>query len=184
MSRLTKDLRERMARCVLNNAFGVKEKEAEQALRLAGDKIHADIYGAHLKAMQSLPKDWLPMGWYVRVAIAGQNHEVYFSEKRITGDDHHYHRPKLYVGDEHVCLEYLQAIDVRDGVKKQRQAMEREVNAILFSVQTFKKLWEVWPASKSLLEKFVSKPTVAMLPAIQFDKVNAALGLPVDEVTA
>ena len=62
--------------------------------------------------------------------------------------------------------------------------MECEVNAILYSVQTFKKLWEVWPASKSLLEKFVSKPTAAMLPAIQFDKVNAALGLPVDEVAA
>lgn len=180
MSRLTKELRERMARCVLNNAFEVKQKDAEKALRIAGDKIYADIYSDHLKAMQSLPKDWLPMNWYVRVAIAGQNHEVYFSEKRITGVEHHYYRPKLYVGDEPFCIEYLKAIDVRDEVKKQRQAMEREVGAILNSVQTFKKLWEVWPASKSILEKFESKPTVAMLPAIQFDKVNAALGLPVE----
>ena len=180
MSRLTKGLRERMARCVLSNAFGAKEKEAEQALRLAGDNIYADIYGSHLKAMQSLPKDWLPMNWYVRIAIAGQNHEVYFSEKRITGIDQHYYRPKLYVGDEAVCIDFLKAIAVRDDVKKNRQAMEREVEAILNSVQTFKKLWEVWPASKSILEKFESKPTLAMLPAIQFDKVNAALGLPVE----
>ena len=184
MSRLTKDLRERMARCVLNNAFEVKQKEADKNLRLIGDKIYADIYGAHLKSMQSLPKDWLMVSWYIRTAIAGQNHEVYFSESRIIGLNHHSCRPKLYVGDEPICIEYLKAIDVRDEVNKQRKAMEREVNAILHSVQTFKKLWEVWPASKSLLEKFVSKPTVGMLPAIQFDKVNAALGLPVDEVPA
>lgn len=179
--RLTKDLRERMARCVLNNAFEVKQKEADKNLRLAGDKIHADIYGAHLKAMQSLPKDWLPMSWYIRIAIAGQNHEVYFSENRITGEKHNYYRPKLYVGDEPICIEYLKAIDARDEVNKQRKAMEREVNAILFSVQTFKKLWEVWPESKSLLEKFVSKPSVAMLPAIQFKSLNEKLGLPVGE---
>lgn len=182
MSRLTKDLRERMARCVLNNAFGAKEKEAEQALRLAGDGIYTDIYGPHLKTMQSLPKDWLPMSWYVRIAIAGQNHEIYFSEKRIIGVDQHWYRPKLYVGDEVVCVEYLKAVAVCDDVKKNRQAMDREVEAILNSVQTFKKLWEVWPASKSILEKFESKPTVAMLPAIQFDKVNDALGLPVEGV--
>lgn len=182
MSRLTKDLRERMARCVLNNAFGAKGKEAEQALRLAGDGIYTDIYGPHLKAMQSLPKDWLPMSWYVRIAIAGQNHDIYFSEKRIIGVDQHWYRPKLYVGDEVVCVEYLKAVAVCDDVKKNRQAMDREVEAILNSVQTFKKLWEVWPASKSILEKFESKPTVAMLPAIQFDKVNAALGLPVEGV--
>lgn len=184
MSRLTKDLRERMARCVLNNAFGVKEKEADQNLRLAGDKIYDDIYGAHQKAMKSLPKEWLNTSHYIKIAIAGQTHDVYFSEYRLIGHEHYWKKPKLYVGDEQVCIDFIKALDITGDMKKQRKAMECEVNAILFSVQTFKKLWEVWPASKSLLEKFVSKPTASMLPAIQFDKVNAALGLPVDEVTA
>lgn len=184
MSRLTNDLRERMARCVLNNAFSAQEKEADQNLRLAGDKIYDDIYGAHQKAMKSLPEDWLKTSEYIRIAIAGQTHDVFFTESRLIGYEHYWRKPKLYVGDEQVCIDFLKALDVTEDMKKQRKAMEREVNAILHSVQTFKKLWEVWPASKSLLEKFVSKPTVGMLPAIQFDKVNAALGLPVDEVPA
>ena len=184
MSRLTKDLRERMARCVLNNAFEVKQKEADQNLRLAGDKIYDDIYGVHQKAMKSLPKDWLSTSHYIKIAIAGQTHQVYFTDGRLVGKDHQWSNAALYVGDEQVCIDFLKALDITGDMKKQRQAMEREVNAILYSVQTFKKLWEVWPASKSLLEKFVSKPTAAMLPAIQFDKVNAALGLPVDEVAA
>ena len=182
MSRLTNGLRERMAQSVLNNAFEVKQKEAERNLHLVGDKFHADIYGAHLKAMQSLPKGWLPMNWGIRIAIAGQNHDVRFSEQRITGKDHHYYRPKLYAGDEPICIEFIKATNACDKLKNERQAMEQEVEAILNSVQTFKKLWEVWPASKSILEKFEAKPMTAMLPAIQFDKVNAALGLPVGAV--
>ncbi len=184
MSRLTNDLRERMARCVLNNAFEAKEKEADLNLRLAGNKIYEDIYGAHLKAMQSLPEDWLKTSYYIKIAIAGQIHDVYFTDSRLIGHEHYWQKPKLYIGDEQICIDFLKALDIAGDIKKQRKAMEREVNAILHSVQTFKKLWEAWPASKSLLEKFVSKPTVAMLPAIQFDKVNAALGLPVDEVPA
>jgi len=184
MSRLTNDLRKRMARCVLDNAFAAQQKEFDQNLRLAGDKIYDDIYGAHQKAMKSLPEEWLNTSNYIRIAIAGQTHDVFFTDSRLIGYEHYWKKPKLYVGDEQVCIDFLKALDVAEDMKKQRKAMEREVNAILYSVQTFKKLWEVWPASKSLLEKYVSKPAVGMLPAIQFDKVNAALGLPVDEVPA
>lgn len=56
----------------LEQCFWSKAKEAERNLHLVGDKFHADIYGAHLKAMQSLPKGWLPMNWGIRIAIAGQ----------------------------------------------------------------------------------------------------------------
>ena len=49
---------------------------------------------------------------------------------------------------------------------------------------TFKKLWEVWPECKSLLEKFEDKPAIAILPAVQVHRLNAALGLPVDGVPA
>ena len=179
MSRLTNDLRERMARCVLDNAFSAQEKEANQNLRLAGDKIYDDIYGAHQKAMKSLPENWLKTSEYIRIAIAGQTHDVFFTDSHLIGHEHYWSKPKLYAGDEQVCVNFLKALDVTEDIKRQRKAMGREVDAILHSVQTFKKLWEVWPASKSLLEKFVSKPTMGMLPAIQFDKVNAALGLPV-----
>ena len=184
MSRLTNDLRKRMARCVLDNAFAAQQKEFDQNLRLAGDKIYDDIYGDHQKAMKSLPEEWLNTSNYIRIAIAGQTHDVFFTDSRLIGHEHYWEKPKLYVGDEQVCIDFLKALDVAEDMKKQRKAMEREVNAILHSVQTFKKLWEVWPASKSLLEKYVSKPAVGMLPAIQFDKVNAALGLPVNQVPA
>lgn len=60
--------------------------------------------------------------------------------------------------------------------------MGQEVEAILNSVQTFKKQ-EVWPASKSILEKFEAKPWLRCCLQFSSTKANAALGLPV-EVTA
>lgn len=182
MSRLTKDLRERMARCVLNNAFDEKQAAAKSVLVQHGEVIYQDIYGPYLEAMHSLLKHYLYTTSIITVAIAGQRHDVSLCNSKPVGDYQRYYNEygKMYVGDEQIALDYLKAANVVEDLKKQRSAMEQEVKAILNSVPNFKKLWEVWPECKTLLEKFVSKPSVVMLPAIQFDKVNAALGLPVE----
>lgn len=181
MSRLTKDLRERMAQSVLNNAFKAKEVAAREVVMAISDKIHSDIYSEHLAVMNSLPNEFLTSVWHLYIAIAGQEHLLSFSAcKRKAYSHDRYNKAKHYVGDEPIALEYLKAVDVVEDIKKQRNSMKHEVEAILNSVQTFKKLWTVWPASKSILEKFETKPVVALLPAIQFDKVNAALGLPME----
>lgn len=96
--------------------------------------------------------------------------------------DNSYFKAKLYVGDEAIAVEYQKAVDVCEDFDIKRKQMSREINPVLESVHTFKKLWEVWPESKSLLEKFEEKPTIAILPAVQVNKLNVALGLPVSEV--
>lgn len=183
MSRLTKSLRERMTRCVLDNAFSEKLKAAKKDKCVVADKIYVDIYGPHIKAMEALPAGFFESGHHLYISISGQRHCLQFTESKLSAHNHDYHNmAKIYVGDELVAIEYQKAVNACDDIEKQRKSMAHEVEAILNSVQTFKKLWEVWPESKSLLEKFESKPTVAMLPAIQFERVNAALGLPVGVV--
>lgn len=183
MSRLTKQLREKMLETVLDHAFTSKQQAANRAKVAAGEKIYTDIYGTHLIAMESLPKGFLPRTSSIYIAISGQKHKVEFSESRLIGRGHseHYNSgAKLYVGDEPVAQEFMKAVEAVSDIKSQREQMRREVNAVLESVQTFKKLWEVWPECKSLLEKFEQKPTIAILPAVQVNKLNAALGLPAD----
>lgn len=186
MSRLTKQLREKMLETVLDHAFTAKQQAAERIKIVAGEKIYTDIYGSHLIAMESLPKGILAKSRYIYVAIAGQKHCVYFGESRLIGHKHsdrYGDNAKLYVGDETVSQEFMKAVEAVDKLQSERKSMQREVNAVLESVQTFKKLWEVWPECKSLLEKFEQKPAIAILPAVQVHRLNAALGLPVDEVT-
>lgn len=182
MGRLTKTLREAMLKTIISHAFDAKEKTASQAKIIAGEKIYQDVYENSLIAMESLPKGFLPKSSYIYIAIGGRQHIVYFSESRLVGarhSDRHGERAKLYSGDEQVALDYLKTVDTCDDISKQKDSMSKEISALLESIHTFKKLWEVWPESRSLLEKFEEKPAIAILPAIQVNKLNAALGLPV-----
>lgn len=183
MSRLTNQIRQSMLKTVLDHAFSAAERTAAQAKLVAAEKIYSDIYGAHLIAMESLPKGYLPRRSYLYIAIGGQMRQIDFSEGKLTGgshgDRHSHSKAKLYVGDEPVVVEWLKAESDCEDVKSRRSAMRREVGAVLDSVPTFKKLWEVWPECKSLLEKYEVKPSIAILPTVQVANLNAALGLPV-----
>lgn len=183
MSRLTNQIRQSMLKTVLNHAFSAAERTAAQTKLVAAEKIYSDIYGAHLIAMESLPRGFLEKRSYIYIAIGGQTRQIDFAECKLIGADHYSrhstNKAKLYVGDELVVAEWLKAESDCDDIEKRRNAMRREVGAVLDSVPTFKKLWEVWPECKSLLEKYEAKPSIAILPAVQVANLNAALGLPV-----
>lgn len=182
MSRLTKQLREAMLDAILSHAFDAKQQAAKQAKITAGEQVYQDIYASHLIAMESLPKGFLPKSSTFYIAIAGQKHMVNCSEGRLIGrrhDDRFYEGAKLYVGDEVVAKNFMAAVEHCRDLKAQREQMSREITPVLESVHTFKKLWEVWPESKTLLDKFEVKPAIAILPAVQVNKLNVALGLPV-----
>ena len=180
MSRLTKSLREAMVKTMLNHAFNAKQEAAEKNKGLAGEKVYQDVYGKHLIAMESLPKGFLEKSSVFYISISGRSHCVRLSESRLVGykHDNSYYKAKLYVGDEAIAKEYQDAVEVCNDLDTQRRQMALEITPVLESVQTFKKLWEVWPESKSLLEKFEQKPAIAILPAVQVAKLNTALGLP------
>ncbi|KAF1025019.1 MAG: hypothetical protein GAK29_02188 [Acinetobacter bereziniae] len=184
MSRLTKQLREAMLESMLHHAFNEKRAAAFKAKSICAEKMYSDIYGKHLTAMESLPRGFLEKSSNFYISIAGRSYCVRLSEARLIGYKHDcsYHKAELYAGDEAIAIEYQKAVDACEDLESQRKQMTREITPVLESVHTFKKLWEVWPESKSLLEKFEVKPTIAILPAVQVNKLNVALGLPVSEV--
>lgn len=111
--------------------------------------------------------------------IGGQRHIVNLSESKPMSYESNYSRI-VFEADNPVAIAWLQANHKVSDLDKHRDAMYREVHAVLESVHTFKKLWEVWPECKSLLEKFENKPAIAILPAVQVHRLNAALGLPAE----
>jgi hypothetical protein len=64
----------------------------------------------------------------------------------------------------------------RDDLITERNQLKREIRAILYSVSTFKKLYDVWPE----VSKFTAdiEVNVAMqLPAVKVDSINQKIGL-------
>lgn len=183
MSRLTKQLREKMLETVLDHAFDVKQKQAKAELNAAAEALYMAHHGEYLATLELLPSSFIYRSKSFDVSIGGQRHFISFDEKRIMTYESNHSRV-AFDADHSEAQAFLRANDKVDDVNKQRSNMHREVNAVLESVHTFKKLWEVWPECKSLLEKFEDKPTIAILPAVQVHRLNAALGLPVDEVPA
>lgn len=183
MSRLTKSLREAMLGTVLDHAFSEKLSQARANLIAAGDALYMDHHGEHLRTMQKLPASFFYKQGRMDTNIGGQRHIVSLSESKPMSYESHCSRI-VFLADNPVAIAWLQANDKVKDTEKQRDAMSREINAVLESVHTFKKLWEVWPESKSLLEKFEQKPAIAILPAVQVAKLNSALGLPTDKGVA
>ncbi|HCM30559.1 MAG TPA: hypothetical protein DIC32_01955 [Acinetobacter radioresistens] len=183
MSRLTKQLREKMLSTVLDHAFSEKQSQAKSELNVAAEALYMAHHGEHLATLELLPSSFIYRSKGFDVSIGGQRHMIYFDENRIMTYESNHSRV-AFEADHPEAQAFLRATDKVDDVNKERRDMCREVNAVLESVHTFKKLWEVWPECKSLLEKFEDKPAIAILPAVQVHRLNAALGLPVDEVPA
>jgi len=181
MSRLINQLRQKMLSTVLDHAFSEKQADAKKKLVAASDALYMDHHGEYLKIMQKLPTKFLYTHSRMDTNIGGQRHVVSLSETKPMSYESNCSRI-VFEADNPVAIAWLQANDNVDAVNKQRESMSREVNAVLESVHTFKKLWEVWPECKTLLEKFEQKPAIAILPAVQVDRLNSVLGLPVSEV--
>lgn len=183
MSRLTKQIREKMLAEVLDHAFAEKQRQAKAELNAAAEALYMAHHGEYLATLELLPSSFIYRSKSFNVSIGGQCHYISFNEKRIMTYESSHSRV-VFDADHSEAQAFLRANDKVENINKQRSGMHREVNAILESVHTFKKLWEVWPECKSLLEKFEQKPSIAILPAVQVDRLNSALGLPVDEVPA
>ncbi|WOE40740.1 Nmad5 family putative nucleotide modification protein [Acinetobacter chinensis] len=181
MSRLTNQIRQSMLNTMLDHAFSEKQAAAKAELIAAGDALYMDHHGEHLRTMQKLPQGFLYRSSQMDTNIGGQRHAVMLSEVKCMSLASRDSRI-VFVASNPVAIEYLSANNKFDDLIKQRADMSREVNAVLESVHTFKKLWEVWPESKSLLGKFEEKPAIAILPAVQVNRLNASLGLPVSDL--
>lgn len=183
MAHLNKTLRTSMTEAMIDFAFSKKIQDATRIKRIAGEKVYQKIYSAHLIAMESLPKGWMDKSSYIYVAIGGQRRKVEFTEHKLIGKGHagnYGSYAELFDSSEPVAVEYVASCDALNTIEAERTKYKKQISALLEGITTFKKLWEVWPDCKPILEKFEVKPTIAILPAVQLQDLNAALGLPVE----
>lgn len=70
---------------------------------------------------------------------------------------------------DHICNRY-------DTLITERNTLRHEIRAILYSVSTFKKLYDVWPEVAQFTSDIEIKAEM-QLPAVKVDSINKRLGL-------
>lgn len=184
MSRITKDLRERMLKELVHHGYANAIKAADDAVKAVGDKVWEDIYADQISHMMALPSGFMRTDSSINVNWAGQRRHIRFSESKRVAEKHHSGCwstvAKVYESHSGLMARYDNAQTALDDVTSKRDAAKRQAEATLNSVTTFKKLFEIWPDCRPLLEKFdEEKPTYAM--TVPVAQLNAAFGLPVAE---
>ena len=86
----------------------------------------------------------------------------------------------MLAADHPLSVEFSQLEDERETLAKKRDDLRTEVRAAVNSCTTVAKLLRIWPEAKELLPAYATQTT--NLPAVQVDKLNAAIGLPTEEV--
>lgn len=189
MTRITKYTKELMLdELIKNGKFADNIQAKEQALKQAGYEIYLKIFGKYLDDIKKLPellfnrtRELILEGvkssencFWLRVSLS--DYRVGLAFGPVVGKNFH-----GLTEDDDVIKNYLAAKQAYDDeFSKMRQA-RTDAEAMLAGVNTFKKLWKVWPESQSLLGKFEKsdKPNYPLITQ-NIANINAAFGLPVE----
>lgn len=191
MAKLTKHTKLMMIEELIKNGkFADNIQAKEQVLKQAGHEIYLKIFGKYLDDIKKLPELLFNRArelkledikspesrFYLRVALP--DYHVCLAFGAAVGKNFH-----GLTEDDDVIKNYLAAKQAYDDEFSKMKQAKTDAEAMLAGVNTFKKLWEVWPESQSLLGKFEQsdKTYNALLPQNIVNNMNAAFGLPVEK---
>lgn len=184
--RLTKSARESIAAQLIEKAFG--EKKAMDARKKAVFKLLIDDYHRDHKAvMKKLPKGALPVANYITIIYLGNEPNIHLEgpETPVFKSFFEYGSVARYSMDSlqkklspevFATLKSLVA-DIR-AYHNEKRKFSSDVEAVLESVTTYKRLYEVWPEVAQVKPPIESpKRATGQQLAPVTSHLTAALGL-------
>lgn len=88
-------------------------------------------------------------------------------------------KPTLTAGNP-LVQKFLDAEKALQDLESSSRTIEENVKAVVYSVNTTKRLVEVWPEAAELIPSDIEVVRAA-LPAIDFNNLNASIGIPSDK---
>lgn len=88
-------------------------------------------------------------------------------------------KPTL-TADNPLVQKFLDAEKVLQDLESSSKSIEENVKAVVYSVNSTKRLVEVWPEAAELIPSDIEVVRAA-LPAIDFNNLNASIGIPSDK---
>jgi hypothetical protein len=192
MSRLTKDIREQMARKLVAYRYTNEAKELVQLNRTLADRAYAYLYPkelldamavvekAHRNAFDRSNKIRVNAGGY-RVDIGAPLRSQWVKMEQAAHDG--YLVVDRYTSDNHGINDVELSEEIKNFANRLRQfndlceAAYREAMAVLNTCSTGKKLAAAWPEAMPVIGSLIPEVD-RTLPTVQVADVNAKFGLP------
>ena len=178
--RLTNLIRERIVRRAVDTTFD-KQRDAlvkiEKALAL---KAYRTVFGeALLKKINAVPKNWFRADACLSFNIGGQRHVLRGDKELPVPYSKSCNLLGVLEGD--IAEQVIAHADARKKLLDDRSAAHSQLSAMLESINTFNKLFELWPEGKPFYEEYATTDKRTGAVAIRFDDMNKMLGLKTDK---
>ena len=176
MTRLTKDIRDRIMALALQNTIIKARTQVEEEEHELAEKLYQKYTTKEERDAVALLGD--------RWVKKERNLSINANGGRIALRFRTYHFCKWGYYDCLILTDKKEVEEIREHARKKEGLKEKQDDAkialrtLLNSVTTFKRLAEVWPEGQEYWGKVAKAEGKAGLPAIRVEEVNAALGLP------
>ena len=177
--RLTNQLKREILSAIMAKSFNNRRKQLKAERTELADRIWEDKYGRYRDAIALIPKDLLKSRKDFRVHVQGMDMELLvMSEERVLPPPDWSSPPLIEISPKSSAAKTLQKIVQReDELKEEERALRTEIQGILNSVTTIKRLHEVWPESAEHTKDLITSESKAMivLPADVNKKLKKAM---------
>lgn len=176
MTRMTKDLRESIARKAVETQF----KPRHDALKVEEHKLGMEMYNATFpadiqKQLKKIPDGWLRMDGCLRFNCGGYDLRFTVSPAVPVPYSTHCARLAAVTGD---LAERGQAhANALKDFREQYEAAYRALLRMLESVGSVKALQKAWPDGIEFYKNYLTAAPGAAVPALRVEEVNKMLGL-------
>ena len=172
---MNKDIKHLIHDRLMAHAFDKRKAELLVKEHQLADALYNHTYSKELQELLAkVPNSFLCMNKQMGVSLrfCGKYFYVRMSEERPTNTN-------VFVceADHPLITQVTNCLDEHKALQEERESASVQINATLSQVKSFKRLWEIWPESKSLLQDLedTMKPKNQLIVP---DQLNKILNLP------
>lgn len=176
MTRLTKDLRQAIARNCVEVQFAKQKKEVRKEESDLGLELYKDVFDAKIISQaKKMPEKWLRKDSCLRFNCAG--YDLRFNVEPSLSVPFSSDCSRLGSVTGELASKAQEFVARRDKLNESYRAAYNAVLALLDSVNSIAQLEKVWPDGKPFYARYVQSVQGTSVPAIQVKELNTLLGL-------
>lgn len=179
MTRLTNDIRNEICESAITASFKKQNDKLKAEETKIGMQLYRSLYKkSELDIIAKLDKKWLDIDECLRFNCGGFDLTFCVEPGVAVPQREGYGCRRLgNITDPDLVYKAQDFAKRKEDAKAEERKAEQALRAVLFSVNTVKRLAEVWPEGAAYYDYLLAEVENTGVPAIKMQELNAMLGL-------